>query len=224
MQAFSDSLRIIAAGYCLLLVVATALNVHRPLLVYPVRVIYSALRLTLEFVTRGHLHLQPVGRRVRRRGGTHLRNLGDAFREWREERAEAGGKVIEKPVDTSWASGHAEPVVAEQAEAAPTVCPIHGVPISTPLPFDERTGARNPEGTTHRLCAGLPEPAAAPRPVVPAPAAPAPQPVPAPTVAPPAPEPEPGLPAGGLPRPPVTSPWEDDEDVTPPPSFGQRSS
>ena len=34
------------------------------------------------------------------------------------------------------------------------LCPIHQLPLGTPMLFSEQTGERYPEGTTHRLCLG----------------------------------------------------------------------
>lgn len=49
----------------------------------------------------------------------------------------------------------AAPVMVAPAAPAPTsagICPVHQVPLETPLRFDEATGSSYPAGTTHHAC------------------------------------------------------------------------
>lgn len=205
--ALIDSIRIALAAYLLAVAVGAVFGFHRPLIAYPIRVAYSTFVLVVDFLSRGHVHLMAPARKVRRRGAISLRNVKDHFAEWRVERAEARGEVVETPAMTWQSAGEVGAGVSRESpfsEPPAPLCPVHGVPLSSPLLFDEATGARYPDGTTHaQVC------------LRPAPAAP---PVQDPPVAPPVAPPEQaaGRPAGGMPRPPVSSPWDDDEEIAPP--------
>lgn len=48
-----------------------------------------------------------------------------------------------------------EPASEVEEAGAMAFCPLHDVPLSSPLIFNENTGARYPAGTTHAVCIGV---------------------------------------------------------------------
>lgn len=83
-----EILRLTLAGYLLIVAVAAVFGEHRTLIALPGRAVYSVVRLGLYAVTLGRLQLAPPARRAWRRSRLHLRNLGAAYRDWQERRAE----------------------------------------------------------------------------------------------------------------------------------------
>jgi hypothetical protein len=155
------SLRLVLATYCLVLAVGAVFGFHRQLLAYPVRISYSTFRLLLLLLSGGRLRMMPLTRKVRRRGVSAFRGAWEALSERRR-----GEALPSPPKVGGWRSGGKEAASArggaaigelagdtpQGAKPSEDLCPVHGVPLLSPLRFDEDTGEALPEGTTHTRC------------------------------------------------------------------------
>jgi hypothetical protein len=104
---FLHALQLVVAAYLLALAVTALLGVHRGLLTYPFRALYSLVRILVLVLTLGRVHLSANAKRTRRRGQRHLRNARSVFGDYRERRAEerAIARGEDPFVDSSgWAS------------------------------------------------------------------------------------------------------------------------
>jgi hypothetical protein len=114
-ESLIDACKYVAVAYLLLVAATAVLGVHRPLLAYPLRVGYSALRLVLATVTFGRVRMVPTGKKLKRRGARRLRNWRFEVHEWRELRAEARG---DSPAATAAGSGWTTAVDADPSAAS----------------------------------------------------------------------------------------------------------
>ena len=104
MTALTETLRLLLAGYLIALAFAACLGVHQPLLTYPGRALYAAVRVLIGAVTLGRVQITPLARRARRGHARRLRNLRFTLGEMREDTLAKLGREQET-TSGSWSSG-----------------------------------------------------------------------------------------------------------------------
>lgn len=100
-SVIETAVRLLFAAYLLLVALMATRGWHRPLLAYPFRIGYSAIRLVVATATFGKITMVPAGKKIKRRGSRKLRNWRFELQEWRELRAEKRGEVT-RPAGTGW--------------------------------------------------------------------------------------------------------------------------
>jgi len=100
-----EALRVLVAGYLLVLVGAALLGFHRALLTYPFQSAYATVRLFLLTVTLGRVKLVKNARKSRRRQARRLRDLRYNISEWRESRSSSSPDEGAQRVRGEWMAG-----------------------------------------------------------------------------------------------------------------------
>jgi hypothetical protein len=94
-----EALRLLAAGYLLVLAIAAAWGAHRGLLLVPARIFYSLLRIIVFAVSFGRIRMAPRARRAVLKGRRIRRGFRRYLSDLREERLDeedpSGGWVSE---------------------------------------------------------------------------------------------------------------------------------
>lgn len=101
------ALRLVAAGYLLVLAGTALAGVHRTVVTYPFHAGYSALRLIVMTLTAGRVRLEKDVRRARIRNERRVRDLRGGLSDWRERRAEERALARGEnpyPTTSSWSS------------------------------------------------------------------------------------------------------------------------
>jgi hypothetical protein len=83
-----DAIKLLLIIYLLFLALLAPLGLHRPLLVYPARAIYSFFALFLLLFSFGRLRVAAPVRSAFRRSKRQSRSLQGAIRDWRREKEE----------------------------------------------------------------------------------------------------------------------------------------
>jgi hypothetical protein len=86
MSLLLDCIRVLLAGYLLLLAAAALLGAHRTLFSYPAQAIYATVRLAVLAFTFGRVRMTPLARATRRRSGHRMRRVRFALSEVRDRR------------------------------------------------------------------------------------------------------------------------------------------
>jgi hypothetical protein len=137
MNVWIEALRLVGAGYLLVLAVLAALNLHRRFLAYPPRVAYALVRLVILGLSFGHIQMTPMARQVQRHNARRIRDVRFRLEEWRDRRAEEqaldAGETLSPP--TGWSSTTtAQPIVSAPttsrfAPPQPAPTPIQPPPL-----------------------------------------------------------------------------------------------
>jgi hypothetical protein len=97
-----ETLRLVLAGYLVAVALAATVNLHRGLIAYPWRVLYSLTRVVLGTISFGRIELVPLARQARRSQSRRLRGIRFAFEEIREATRERFGNEPDKASKMKW--------------------------------------------------------------------------------------------------------------------------
>ena len=82
---FLEVLKLVVVSYLLLVALSALVGRHRPLVAYPMVMLYSATKLFLFVFSLGRLRLAPVVKRQRMRQTYRFRAWSQLWRHWRGE-------------------------------------------------------------------------------------------------------------------------------------------
>lgn len=127
-----EGLRLVAIAYLLALAAAASVGAHRPLLAYPIHLLYALTSLALRLGSLGRVRLAPLPAAGPRR------SVAQAWREWREIRAEeraiARGEEIKRPQQEWLQRTQPEQIEVPQQLGAAEATPLLEEPEPTELP------------------------------------------------------------------------------------------